>query len=190
MELWLGSLLKELNSISRMAILENAFETEKMLRSYSKILKYRWGHEGNIVIASSEFEVIKTLCEFYQSKWHKTFHFEISQSADTKSLFIPHYGIMGYLSVILESLENETRDDLQVTVTAEGIEGHIVFCLLFTGGEYFEKIYSKAQKAKQGLYDSIPAAEARWTKTFGENGIQVKIQDKLHLKILFTVTQS
>jgi hypothetical protein len=190
MERWLEVLLKELNSISRMAILENAFKTEKMLRSYSKVLKYRWDHEENRVIASSEFEAMKTLCMLYQSKWHKMFRFDIRQSADAKSLFIPHYGMMSYLAAILESLENERKEDLQVTVSAEILEGRRVFCLLFTGSECFEKVYLKAQKAKQGLYEAIPAAEERWTRTFGENKIQIKIENEICMKISFIVTHS
>jgi len=44
MEEWMEKILQDLNRISRVAVIEQAFDVESMLRNYAKILKYRWGH--------------------------------------------------------------------------------------------------------------------------------------------------
>ena len=64
----LHNFLQELNSISRMAVIENAFTTEKMINIYSHLLKYRWNEVGKKVTATKEMNMVLKCCELFKLK--------------------------------------------------------------------------------------------------------------------------
>lgn len=173
----LHNFLQELNSISRMAIIENAFVTEKMINIYSNILKYRWYEEGNKVTAAKEMNIVLKYCELFKLKNEFLLDYTYGEKADMTTVFIPHYTIVTCLKSLLASGENMAKPfKINIEVTQKDDETWIQF--FFTGQVDFKVMIEKVNTVnKQPAYESFNEAVARWQKSFGEDAFKLSINE-------------
>lgn len=185
MEQWMENILRDLNSISRISILEQAFQTEKMICNYSKLLKYRWNYERKIVTASMEIDMIRMLLEFYQNKWAESFSFHMNTTSDIKSIFIPHYTILSYTTATLEFLEKTCQGNIKVILDVVKTNDHILINIQVLGKVPFDKLYESMQRDKSDSYDSIFSSSKRWNDAFGDSKINFKIKNNEYIYLSF-----
>ncbi len=136
-------LLNDLNSFSRMAVIENAPLTEKIINKYILILKYKYQKRTDPVIAEKELQVAKAIFEFGALKYGNISG-EINNQIDLKSILIPHYVIAGYLESLLDF---STRQKWQVhfVVTVEQRANEVVFRV---------ELQQKNSKSSSTMYDT------------------------------------
>ena len=114
----LDKIMNELNRISRMAIIENAPDTEKMLTTLIKFLKYRYNNKVNAIV-TQELRMAKSICNFYKIKTGRNIefiaHFDENQ---LNSFLVPSFSILSMYYCLLESTkENTNENDLKITTS-------------------------------------------------------------------------
>lgn len=164
----MNRMIQELNSISRMAVIENAVVTEHLICDYINILKYRWNEEEKMVAAAKEIGIIKRSCELYQKTSNQSFVYKIEEDTDVKMVFVPHYTILSAVLTMLEKSRGQ-EETLHLTLNAKESNGRIKIKLLFEGAfpwsTYYEKIWNEKSSSYEDMYHSF----SRWTAEFGEN---------------------
>jgi hypothetical protein len=190
MEHWLENILHDLNSISRIAVLEQSLQTEKMICNYSKLLKYRWNYENKVVTASMEIDMIRMLFEFYQIKWNTSFTYDMNTTFDTKSIFIPHYTIVAYTTLVLELLEKTSHGYLEVLLEVDKADDTIIIKIQILGNETFDKIIECLQNDSSISYESIVSSRKRWNNAFGDSTIELSVKNNKYFNLSFTASDN
>lgn len=173
----LHNFLQELNSISRMAIIENAFATEKMINLYSNMLKYRWHEEGKKVTAAKEMNIVLKCCELFKLKNELLLEYTYSEEADLTTVFIPHYTIIACFKSLLAANESMAKPfKLHMEVTQK--DDAACICFFFKGQIDFKSAVEKVSTfGNQQGYEDFNEAVARWQKRFGEDTFKLKINE-------------
>lgn len=172
----LHNLLQELNSISRMAVMENAFVTQKMMNIYSNLLKYRWNEEGKKVTVAKEMSMALKCCELFRLKNEALLEYTYTENADITTLFIPHYTILAYIKGILSMGQDMGKPfALHIEVSQRNTETWIQ--LFFTGMADFEEIMERANNLGNQKGDGSFKEIARlWQEIFKEDSFKIDLQ--------------
>ncbi len=172
MKFEIDELISELNSISRVAVIENATLTERMLFCYSTLMKYKWKQDGKSVIADKEIKNLLRLCELFEIKYNYKYKYETKPHIDLKSIFIPHYSIVG----IVEYMEQQAAQDgvaLEVFISIYDANKKLfVKIILNCSKRYNLKEILREDKSKE--YSKIGQCVNRWQTTFGNKTVQLK----------------
>jgi len=114
----LDKIMNELNRISRMAIIENAPDTEKMLTTLMKFLKYRYNNKENAIV-TQELRMAKSICNFYKLKTGRNIEFIAHYDENQlNSFLVPSFSILSFYYCLLESINENTNDDaLKITTS-------------------------------------------------------------------------
>lgn len=184
---YMNNMLKVLNSISRVAVIENAPVTEKMLNIYSNILKYRWNEEGKEVTVAKEMEIALKCCELFTIKNNGRLVYGYKVDSELNTLFMPHYTIIVCLKKVLDVLDSLAKQcELQINV--EQIEGMIWIQFLFSGQIDFTVLLQRITNGMdQEIYEDFNEAVKRWRTYFGENTFEMAAtsQNSRQLKLRF-----
>jgi hypothetical protein len=195
MESWMKKILLELNSISRVAVIEQAYGVEKMLRYYTKLLKYRWSYEGTAVIASMEFAHLEMLVEYYQVKWSKGLTFEIEVGSgtppnfDLKSVMIPHFTFCSTLISCLEEIQGMGMPAVHIKVLASTVEGKLVITMVFQGDMDCQELKEQLLRRTPTEYDSFCSARKQWMEKYGEASVVIEAKTE-SLKIKYLISEA
>ncbi|MFA9377653.1 MAG: hypothetical protein ACERKZ_12960 [Lachnotalea sp.] len=173
--------MSELNSISRVAVIENATLTERMLFCYSTLMKYKWKNEGKSVIADNEMKNLLKLCELYDIKYNNKYAYSLKSKIDLKSIFIPHYSIIG----VVEHMEQQAAKEgvsleLKISIYDLDNKTHIKIKLI-SPKRYNMKEILREDNSEE--YCDIRQCIYRWKNTFGDKTVQMKENE-----ILFHLT--
>lgn len=183
----LHNFLQELNSISRMAVIENAFVTEKMINSYSNLLKYRWNDVGKKVTAAKEMNMVLKYCELFKLKNEGLMAYTYKVNGDITTLFIPHYTIVAYIKGLL-SVAQDMREPFTLHIEVKERNSQMYIQLLFKGVINFQKLMESAQYLSDGQeYESFSEAAKRWQEAFKEGSFKIDIQAE-QLELCFVCT--
>lgn len=179
-DFYLNNMLQELNSISRMAVIENAFITEKMASTYSKLLKYRWKEENQKVTAAKELDIVLKCCELFRLKHNGLLEYKYIEKSDIKTIFIPHYTIVACLKSILAECESMGQP-VKLQIEANQYQEFTEIIFEFRGNADFNEVLKKANhNSKQLEYESFSEAEKRWKDRFGEESFKLAIPQRNH----------
>nr|WP_302595467.1 hypothetical protein [uncultured Cellulosilyticum sp.] len=180
----LHNFLQELNSISRMAVIENAFTTEKMINIYSHLLKYRWNEVGKKVTATKEMNMVLKCCELFKLKNEALIDYTYIENGDITTVFIPHYTMVAYIKGVL-SVTQGMMNPLKLHIEVSQRKAEIWIQFFFTGQVNFKEIVEKADYLDNGQdYESFSEATKRWQETFKEDSFKIAIQEN-QLEICF-----
>lgn len=181
-------ILSKLNTISRMAIIENAPNTEKMLITFTKVLKYRYQIENPMVIAETEIKLAEVLCECYNILIPNMTDFVYEdQSKCLGVVFVPHFSLLSYYYCVMNVLltreqKVHVKISTRVTVEADGTQ----ILIIFIGNTDMQAVYKEAYVFIQDEYISLKQAIARLKVSglsdisiyYENNSIEVKIKIK------------
>lgn len=172
---YINNLLQELNSISRMAVIENASVTEKMIGDYSQILKYRWNEEEKEVTAEKEMSIVLKCCELFKLKHNGILDYQYMEKSEIKTIFIPHHTMVACIKHVLEVMESMPKAfELQIEVSENKEMTWIRF--LFTGQIDFGSIVERASLGdEEQKYEQFNEAVSRWQERFGEESFKVTV---------------
>lgn len=162
----MNAMIQELNSISRMAVIENATVTELLICDYIKIIKYRWNEEEKMIAAAKEIEIIKRSCELYQKTTNQSFTYKVQEETDVKMVFIPHYTILSVISGMLQQLRNK-EGNVNLVLHVKEINGQVMITILFEGSFPFNTYYETMMAQNASNYESVWNSFSRWTAQFG-----------------------
>lgn len=173
MKEYINTLLQELNSISRMAVIENASVTEKMLVNYSQILKYRWNEERKEVTAEKEMSIVLKCCELFKLKHNGILNYQYTEMSETKTIFIPHHTMVTCVKHVLKVLEGMTKAfDLQIEVSEN--KGMTWIQFLFVGQIDFDSVLKQVSLCgEEQKYEQFNEAVSRWQERFGEGSFKL-----------------
>ncbi len=175
MKAYINDLLQELNSISRMAVIENALVTEKMIGIHSHILKYRWNEEGKEVTAAKEMDIVRKYCELFRLKHNNVLDFKYTEKSDLKIIFMPHYTIAACIKQILTVMDNPIKPfQLHIEVSQKDEVTWIRF--LFMGPIDFEAVLEKVKQGdKNQDYEHFDEVIRRWKEKFGTESFKLEL---------------
>lgn len=175
MNLDLEKILQEINSISRMAIIEEATQTEKMLCNYSKLLKYRYAHQGKTVTVSMELSILRMMFEIHEAKVNGLIQFSVENIIDTNAYFIPHYVILSYMEYILTFLEKHSIKTVDITLNIQEQNGALEIQFYFSGFVFLSNLMSElTEPSVCNEYTCLAASKSRWNHLFGKDSIQLE----------------
>lgn len=184
---YIDNMLQELNSMSRMAVIENASVTGKMISIYSNILRYRWNEEGKQVTAEKEINIALKCCELFNLKNSGMLSYEYRGKDEVKTIFVPHYTIVLCIKKLLGAIESRDRR-LKLQIEINENDGATWIHFLLSGQIDFEEVVNKVDYPSEGQgYEDINAAIRRWKEKFGEKSFKfiMNANDKEQLKISF-----
>lgn len=189
MEKWKEKLLLDLNSISRVAVLEQAYLVETMLRNYTKILKYRWAYEQKNVTVNMELIHLQMLLEYYQVKWASQLNFKISvmSDTDTKAVMIPHFSFCSVIINCLEKLQ-EKEPILKIEILVSTMGDELIIKILLAGDIDVKELKHNILSKESSEYDTFYETQIRWKKMFGVNSLLLEEEEKSGFIIQFVVT--
>jgi len=194
MESWKAKILLDLNSISRVAVIEQAYGVEKMLINYTKLLKYRWSYEGKAITANMELAHVEMLLEYYQVKWNKCLTFQIhkensvTSDIDISSLIIPHFTLCGTLINCLEEIQAIGMPLVEIKVLTSIVDDKPIVTIIFQGNMYFEQVRENILSKQSTEYDTFYIAQRQWINKYGNDSVTVKVERE-SLMIKFTINE-
>lgn len=177
----IDELISELNSISRVAVIENATLTERMLFCYSTLMKYKWKNEEKAVIADNEIKNLLKLCELFNIKYNYKYIYSVKSQIDLKSIFIPHYSIVGAVEYMEQQAAREgVALELKISIYDADNKTHIKI-KLNSPKRYNMKEILREDNSDE--YGKMRQCINRWQETFGDKTVQMKENEILfHLK--------
>ncbi|MGB4661808.1 MAG: hypothetical protein WBI07_21725 [Mobilitalea sp.] len=181
MNIDMEQILSKLNCISRMAIIENAPNTEKMLIAFTKILKYRYQTENAMVIAETEIKLAEVLMEYYKTQTNHLIDFEYLDLEKSLSIvFVPHFSLLSFYYCMLNifgNTENQDQMKIQTKVTVKNEKTQID--IVFKSNVDMETIYREAYTFVQDEYVSIKQAIVRIEAAFGAPEVSVHCNNSM-----------
>lgn len=121
-------LFNSINLISKMAYMENADQTSKMLESFGEFLRYNLDNFGKIVFMEKEIENIKDYTEIQKIRFGKRIDFIIHEDKETAKAKIPClilqplvensivHGVSMYLEQAIVSVDVRKISDTQIKI--------------------------------------------------------------------------
>jgi sensor histidine kinase YesM len=101
-------LLQQLNGISSIAAMENAFETQKMIKSLTDVLRYRFGREHHIIQIRDEWHALQTLMRIYKNRFGDQLQYTEKIDDSALNAYIPHYCLVAFIDwAIKEGFEQQ-----------------------------------------------------------------------------------
>lgn len=181
-------IILKLNSISHMALIENADATQKMLIAMIRLLRHRWQPQNSKVLASMELKLADMICSYYALKSNHNLTYQIQESDELHMVFVPHYTILGWYDSILNTINNE-YDNARLVLTTELVkqehfhEIHIVM----KGNLDFQKVYQMANDFQYDPFISLEQITIRFEEEFGMNTIAVNISNYEYMEVILRV---
>lgn len=189
MEEWMEKILQDLNRMSRVAVIEQAFDVESMLRNYAKILKYRWSHIDKEVPIQMEYIHLDMLLAYYRIQFNKQLIFEMQLEPSVKGVMIPHYTLMSIVGSILEGITFTVDGKVNCRVSTavlmkEEIEQaqRFLISIQFEGNVDFKEVLVCSQNVDVS-YESLGGACARWKQAFSDADVELSTDEKNALSI-------
>ena len=178
----INNVLQMLNSISRMAVLEGAFTTEKMLSLYNQSLKYRFLEEGKDVVLDKEVQQLLKCCELSALKRQQLFSYDYERSCDIKATFIPHYALLGCMKGLVGVFETYQKP-IHMAIRVFKEQEQVCVTFQAEGDIDFAKVIELVKLQKD--YDGFAKSSERWRNAFGKEALEVVPNAPRILKIKF-----
>lgn len=141
MEYELEKLQKELNVISRMAVIENASNTERMLTIMVKLLKYRYGGSLQLNTPIKELKLAKSLCEYHHLSTGRQVEVMVNVEQHILSQYtIPFFSVLSWYFCAVDIMEMSGTDKSMI------IENRVEEGMLemkFIGDFRFQQLYTR-----------------------------------------------
>ena len=175
MSINIEQIILKLNTVSRMAIIENAPNTEKMLVALSKFLRYRYQSEDSTVIAETELKVAEVLCDYYNTQFGSIAEFIYEDDAKLLGVtFIPHFTLLSYYYCMLSVFGSKDINFQLRMTTKVTLIGEVVRIMIeFEGPSNMQGIYKEAYSYEPDEYGSIRQAVRRLTAVIGESNLRI-----------------
>lgn len=114
-------IIKELNNISRMAVIENAPRTQEMTSCISKLLKYTYMEAGEKVLVSRELEMVECYLRYFELKGNPIFEYCYEIRADVKSCFMEPFRLLRIVKTIIEK-QIAKDSPISICITVEEVQ--------------------------------------------------------------------
>lgn len=174
MQEYSNELIRSLNQISRIAILENAPQTERTIRTLSNLMKYRFSEEDNMVICHRELLIAEQYLQFVETLAALTIHFSLNEETDSKSIFIPHFSLISYLMFFMQGIVDGQEKEIWVRVRIGNLEEKNEITMELWGNfDVWESYEEAVNRSRKHSYESIVRMQERWRARYGQDSIQV-----------------
>jgi LytS/YehU family sensor histidine kinase len=105
---FINDLLHQLNSISRMAAIENAAATQHQIIMLTEYFRYKFGRENQIVKLFDELHAVNNLISLYKCRVGDTLIYLEEADPDGLEIYVPHYTVMTFVENCLHhAFENK-----------------------------------------------------------------------------------
>lgn len=181
-------ILKNINLISRVAILENGLQTEKMLCSFAKIIKYRYEKQDTVVLVKWEMESGRMLCEFYATSMQQEIQVLDEISVDLNYILVPHYSLTAFFSAMFETMRQEAQNHpILLKLSAKEREACFELQIRYEGNHDFAYFYQQAFEWKEEPYSSLKYAMQQLNAYFGKDVVQITMKKNSFLDFLVII---
>lgn len=180
------SLLSNLNSISRMAIIENASKTEKMLCNFTKIIKYMYGEKDKFVMASTELNCINKICKFYKIYMKGYFDSNIEENTIWDNIFVPHFTMCSIIYSLLECINYEDAKIFKIDIRALNNHKKNKIQIMIIGEKDYETLLKKAYSFKGFSKLTMKSALNKIENT-DKFKVNIEIKNYKSLSIIFSI---
>lgn len=116
-------LFNSLNTLSRMAMFEDAEETSKLIQSISRIMRYNLSHLGELVTLREEIAALKAYSNIQQIRFQDHMTIEFNLNIDNKDILIPQMVIQPLVeNAIKHGINNSTTHGcISISIEREGL---------------------------------------------------------------------
>lgn len=161
----LDNLMLHLNSISRIAAIENATQTQKYIQQVTNIIRYKASREGQILTVSEELKAVENFLNVYKMRLGDLFFYELAVDEDSLVCYIPHYTMMCFVENVLfhafVSKEEVMRLKIIIKKTAD-----LLVIEINDNGCGFEPEALLANRTSDLQYGTIPWVFRRLTSQY------------------------
>ncbi len=162
-------LFNTLNTISRLAYLENAEQTQNVTYSLAKIMRYSLRNIDQLVSLREELDYTRNYLNIQQSRFRNQIHYEEIIDFDTEAIKMPILSIQPIIeNAIIHGFEPQ---DSRVVINIHGflVDNHVVLEISDTGvGMTEEKVAS--------IFSHSGVGKNSHTTGIGMNNVQKRIQ--------------
>lgn len=157
-------LLQQLNGISSIAAMENAFETQKMIKSLTDILRYRFGREHHILQIRDEWHALQTLMRMYKHRFGEKLQYSEKIDESALNAYIPHYCLVAFIDWAIKEGFEQQEGVCHIQLSIKLIDNHMAQITIdCQGTNQLEGILQDSENTNQETvdYDSIAGACSR-----------------------------
>ena len=130
-------LLKQLNGISRIAVMENAGKTQKEIIKLTEYIRYKFGRKKEIVKLQDELSAVNNLIALYISRMGDQLIYKEELVSGAKEIYLPHYTVMTFIENCLDHAFQTKEGIWEIRLTVESEkDGYLL--IIEDNGEGFE----------------------------------------------------
>lgn len=161
-------LIHQLNGISRLSALENAQETQKMIKCLIDHTRYRFGRENHIVQVSEELNAMGKLMELYKIRYGNQLQLDQQVAASALSCYIPHYTLLVFIEYCLNHAFEQEEGMWRLQLVIEQQHNRLFICIEDNGNGTAIEEELNPDAAYEPPYDSIEAVTLRLMRYYGK----------------------
>lgn len=167
---YLNQLILQLNSVSRVCAMENAPQSQKLIKQIIDSIRYRTGREGQLLKIREEIAAAKNLLGMLQFRYGDILKYTIAYSQEDLNIYVPHYTIMTFVeNSIYHAFENR-EGTWEVGVILSQTEDTLKIIVKDNGNGFEPEKYLKLPESSCD-YGTIKSTTIRLLECFGADGI-------------------
>lgn len=93
----MDNLMLHLNSISRLAAMENAPQTQKHTGRIISSIRYKNSRMDQLLSLSEEIKALENFIDIFKLRFGDSIHFVLKINQDAAACYIPHYSLMAFV---------------------------------------------------------------------------------------------
>lgn len=130
---FLENLILELNCISRVAAMENAHQSQKLIKWLIDNIRYKTGREGQILKVKEELEAADNLFKMFKIRFGDAFEYNIDVDPISLDVYIPHYTLMAFVENCLYHAFENKEGLWQVKIDIHRLENNLLITIKDNG---------------------------------------------------------
>jgi LytS/YehU family sensor histidine kinase len=112
-------LLKQLNGISSIAVMENASATQKEIIKLTDHIRYKFGRKKEIVKLEDELSAVNNLITLYKSRIGNQLTYKEELVRGAKEIYLPQYTVMTFIENCLDHAFQTKEGTWEISLTVE-----------------------------------------------------------------------
>ncbi|MCX7708444.1 MAG: histidine kinase [Clostridia bacterium] len=94
---FLDNLMLHLNSISRLAAMENAGQTQKHTGKVINSIRYKTSRENQLLTVNEEIKAVENFLDIFKMRFGDSLQYQMDIDTEALSCYIPHYTLMTFV---------------------------------------------------------------------------------------------
>jgi len=164
------NLISQLNCVSRVAAMENAGQTQRLIKSLTEIVRYKEAATDKLIKAETELRAVDHLMTVFHVRFGDLLHFQRQGWELAADLYLPHYAIMTFVENAMYHAFGDSENDWHLAV-AFMLQGPDVLASISDNGSGF---FPKALVTDGTQYGTIASTQMRLEALYGADAVKLE----------------